>query len=79
MPLSSYLTRLLRWLRTGYPQGAPPHRHIPLIALMPSPAAQLEDLLHTGELPPRFTTHPRQAMHRRNEPNQDRDLSRPRS
>ena len=52
MPLSSYLTRLLRWLRAGYPTGAPSHGHIPLIALMPSPAVQLEDLLHTGELPP---------------------------
>ena len=51
MPLSSYLTKPLRWLRAGYPKGAPPHGHVPLIALMPSPAAQLEDLLHTGELP----------------------------
>ena len=57
MPLL-YLTRLLRWLRAGYPTGAPPHGHVPLIALMPSPAAQLEDLLHTGELQPRFTTPP---------------------
>ncbi len=51
MPLSSYLTRLLRWLRAGYPSGAPPHGHVPLIALMPSPAAQLEDLLDADEHP----------------------------
>ena len=58
MPLSSYLTKPLRWLRAGYPAQAPPHAYVPLIALMPSPAAQVEDLLHTGELPPRFTTPP---------------------
>jgi len=51
MPLSSYLTKPLRWLRAGYPSGAPPHGHVPLIALMPSPAAQLEELLDAGELP----------------------------
>jgi len=51
MPLSSYLTKPLRWLRAGYPSGAPPHGHVPLIALMPSPAAQLEELLDADELP----------------------------
>jgi hypothetical protein len=61
MPLSSYLTKPLRWLRVGYPTGAPPHGHIPLIALMPSPAAQLEDLLHTGELPTLSTTPPQEG------------------
>ena len=43
MPLSSYLTKPLRWLRAGYPAQAPPHAYVPLIALMPSPAAQVED------------------------------------
>ena len=42
MPLSSYLTKPLRWLRAGYPAQAPPHAYVPLIALMPSPAAQVE-------------------------------------
>ena len=51
MPLWSYLTKPLRWLRAGYPSGAPPHGYVPLIALMPSPALQLEDLLDAGELP----------------------------
>ncbi|MGO8730012.1 MAG: DUF3349 domain-containing protein [Streptosporangiaceae bacterium] len=60
MPLS-YLTRLLGWLRAGYPSGAPPHGHVPLIALMPSPAAQLEDLLHAGELPALSTTPPQEG------------------
>lgn len=43
MPLSSYLTKPLRWLRAGYPAQAPPHAYVPLIALMPSPAAQFKD------------------------------------
>ena len=51
MPLSSYLTKPLRWLRAGYPPGAPPHGHVPLIALMPSPATQLEDLPDADGLP----------------------------
>jgi hypothetical protein len=67
MPLSSYLTKPLRWLRADYPSGAPPHGYIPLIALMPSRAAQLEDLLDAGELPALSTTPPRKTMHRRRE------------
>jgi hypothetical protein len=51
LPLPSYLTKPLRWLRAGYPQ-APLHEHVPLIALMSSPPAQLEDLLGPGELSP---------------------------
>jgi hypothetical protein len=44
MPLPSYLTKPLRWLRAGYPAGAPRHGYVPLIALMPGPAAQAENL-----------------------------------
>jgi hypothetical protein len=40
MSLSSSLTRPLRWLRTGYPEEAPRHGYIPLIALVPSPATR---------------------------------------
>lgn len=58
MPLSSYLAKLLRWLRAGYPPRAPAHGHVPLMALMPSPAAQLEDLLAAGELPALSATPP---------------------
>jgi Protein of unknown function (DUF3349) len=39
MSLPSYLTRPLTWLRAGYPSGAPRHGYVPLIALIPSPAA----------------------------------------
>jgi hypothetical protein len=40
MPLSSSLTKPLRWLRAGYPAQAPRHGYVPLMALMPGPAAQ---------------------------------------
>jgi hypothetical protein len=40
MSLPSYLAKPLRWLRAVYPSGAPRHGHVPLIALMTSPAAQ---------------------------------------
>ena len=43
MPLSPYLTKPLRWLHAGHPAAAPRHGHVPLITLMPSPAAQMED------------------------------------
>jgi hypothetical protein len=51
MPLPPYLTKPLRWLRAGYPPEAPPHGHVALIALMPSRAAQPEDLLDADALP----------------------------
>jgi hypothetical protein len=51
MSLSSYLTKRLRWLRAGYPSGAPRHGYVPLIALMPGPVAQIED-------PPDPAEHP---------------------
>lgn len=37
MSLSLYLTKARRWLRAGYPVGAPRHGYVPLIALMPTP------------------------------------------
>jgi len=77
MPLPPYLTRPRRWLRAGYPPGAPPHGHVPLIALMPSPAAQLEDLLDAGGLPALPATRPGKAMHRRRESEEAHGLSRP--
>jgi hypothetical protein len=40
MPLSSSLTKPLRWLRADHPAQAPRHGYAPLIALMPGPAAQ---------------------------------------
>jgi hypothetical protein len=43
MSLSSYLTKPLRWLRAGYPTLAPRHGYVPLIALMPGSAGEIED------------------------------------
>jgi len=77
MPLPSYLTKPLRWLRAGYPSEAPPHGYVPLIVLMPTPAAQLEDLLDAGELPASQLPRPSQAMRHRKEPREDRDHNRP--
>jgi len=51
MPLSSYLTKALKWLQVGYPAGAPRHGYVPLVALMPRPAAQAEDALNAAESP----------------------------
>lgn len=60
MSLSSYLTKPLRWLRAGYPALASRHGYVPLIALMPGPAAQIEDPTDTEDfLAP--LTPPRQA------------------
>jgi len=51
MPLPSYCTKPLQWLRAGYPPEAPRHGYIPLIALMPSAATQIEDPLDAEEHP----------------------------
>jgi hypothetical protein len=51
MSLSSCLTKPLGWLRAGYSARAPRHGYVPLIALMPSPAAQIEDPRDEGEHP----------------------------
>ncbi len=54
MSLPSRLTKAVRWLRAGYPQGAPRHGYLPLVALMPSKAAEIENKLSADEpLPPR--------------------------
>jgi len=49
MSLLSYLAKPLRWLRAGYPSGAPRIGFIPLIALMTSPAAQTGNPPDAGE------------------------------
>lgn len=57
MSLPSCLTKVVRWLRAGYPQGAPAHGYNPLMALMPSTAAEIENKLDEP-LPPRQLTDP---------------------
>ncbi len=56
MSLPSWLSKLVRWLRAGYPQGAPRHSYVPLLALMPSKAVEVEDLRQAGERS--ATAHP---------------------
>jgi hypothetical protein len=59
MSLSSYLTKALRWLRAGLSPRAPRHGYVPLIALMPGPAAQAEDALNAAGSPVLLTSpHP---------------------
>jgi hypothetical protein len=53
MSLSSYLTKPFGWLRAGYPARTPRHGYVPLIALMPSPAAQTDNPLDKDEHPDR--------------------------
>jgi hypothetical protein len=52
MPLSSYLTKPLGWLRAGYSARAPCHGYVPLLALMPSPAARTGDPLERMNIRP---------------------------
>jgi len=51
MSLPSWLSKPVRWLRAGYPHGAPRHSYVPLLALMPSKAVEVEDLRQGGEDP----------------------------
>jgi hypothetical protein len=34
MPLSSYISSILNWVRAGYPEGLPPKDYVPLFALL---------------------------------------------
>ena len=67
MPLSLYFARPLRWLRAGYHPEAPRRGYVPLIALMPRPATQIQDRPDATEHPAlRTAPHPaRQAQPRR--------------
>jgi hypothetical protein len=51
MSLLSYLAKAHKWLRAGYPAGAPRYGYVPLIALMPGPAVQAKDLSDADERP----------------------------
>lgn len=75
MSLRSSLTEAVRWLRAGYPQQAPRHGYVPLIALMPgSKPAQAEDRLDAEE--PRTTLELVDPL-RRERPESAPDLRRP--
>lgn len=49
MSWPSVLSKPVRWLRAGYPDGAPGHGYNPLIALMPGKAADGEDQADADE------------------------------
>ena len=50
MSVWSWLSKPVRWLRTGYPQRAPHHGYVPLLALVPS-RSEVENLPEAGEDP----------------------------
>ena len=50
MSVRSKLSTSVRWLRAGYPQGAPRHGYVPLLALMPS-RSEVENPPEAGEDP----------------------------
>jgi hypothetical protein len=51
MALPSRLTKVVSWLRAGYPRRAPRHGYVPVMALMPGKAANLEKLPGAGTAP----------------------------
>jgi hypothetical protein len=59
MALPSLLTRVVGWLRAGYPHGAPGHGYIPLIALLGTRITDDEMTLIAGELA--FSSAPESA------------------
>ena len=56
MTLPPVLTRIVGWLRAGYPEGVPEHDYIPLIALLGSQLTNDEVTLIADELA--FSTDP---------------------
>ena len=50
MPLTPVLSRVIEWLRAGYPEGVPEHDYIPLFALLGSQLTNEEVSLIATEL-----------------------------
>jgi Protein of unknown function (DUF3349) len=50
MALLLFLAKAIGWLRGGYPQGAPRHGYVPLIALMPGAAANVAEQPYAAEI-----------------------------
>ncbi|WP_216894073.1 DUF3349 domain-containing protein [Nocardia alni] len=57
MALSEVLTKIVEWLREGYPHGVPEHDYIPLLALLTRRLGHgeviqvIESLIEHGALP----------------------------
>ena len=50
MPLPPVLSRIVEWLRAGYPEGVPEHDYIPLFALLGSQLTNEDGSLIATEL-----------------------------
>jgi hypothetical protein len=59
MALPEFLTKVVGWLRAGYPEGVPEHDYIPLFALLGSQLTNDEVTLIADELS--FSADPESA------------------
>jgi hypothetical protein len=59
MALPPFLTKIVDWLRAGYPEGVPQHDYIPLFALLGSQLTNDEVTLIADELA--FSVDPESA------------------
>jgi len=59
MALPPFLTKIVDWLRAGYPEGVPEHDYIPLFALLGSQLTNDEVTLVGDELS--FSANPESA------------------
>ena len=50
MALPDFLTKIVDWLRAGYPEGVPEHDYVPLFALLGSQLTNDEVTLIANEL-----------------------------
>jgi hypothetical protein len=50
MALPDFLTKIVGWLRAGYPEGVPEHDYVPLFALLGSQLTNDEVTLIANEL-----------------------------
>jgi hypothetical protein len=59
MALPDFLTKIVGWLRAGYPEGVPEHDYVPLFALLGSQLTNDEVTLIVNELS--FSADPESA------------------
>ena len=62
MALPDFLTRIVDWLRAGYPEGVPEHDYVPLFALLGSQLTNDEVTLIANELAFAADPEPAEAM-----------------
>ena len=59
MAMPEFLTRIIGWLRAGYPEGVPEHDYVPLFALLGNQLTNDELILIADELA--FSSDPESA------------------